>query len=726
MLAARALSRLLGLGDASTDLPPLADLLAALLGLADGSRHKALLPVVGLPLEVAIVRRGAGVLVSAYHTDASPEVVALDRRVPLRALLDAASEALREDESSSADLADGAAARLRARAAEARIVDVGDDGASAVRMRGGAEADPGDGQPLAFGYEVAVFPARAEPRDRVWHADVHAMLFGGQIWAWARGRRIPVMRGPALLAVQRMLAATGAVVEAAEGNRPANVRLRAGSFVVGMRRDKTGAVSLSVGSDEDGVVTIPALDLEAACVPVLRLGSEMLRALVSIDRSQARNLRVRSLRAELRRLSRLLKSRARATSFVNADPDRLRASTPPSVGDAASDGPRAASRWTARWSVALDGLDAEQCLSCGPLFVVGGEKGLFAIDRDEGRVAWRNAAPTVAAYVAGANVLTLGPDGAVAARDVATGDSIFETRVTPRAGGAPLGLLATGANLVPTAIIAEGSDRLVALDLRTGEPRWRFSTRGHGAFRLRRAGRALLCATGDSSLAALDLVSGEIAWRFVDDLRFTTAPVVIGDTVVALTGEPGRGDAEIIGLDLYEGRIRFRSALEHAAAAPPVAAGDVVLVPTHEGRRGGLCALDARTGVVRWSVPDPGVAQGAGLLAYDDRLVVQTPAASTLLDLATGAVTWSHAFTTSRGDDIPRRLDPLLRGGAIIAPGSSVEVLRASDGARIGGALPCDLVPDVLLADERGWIYVGEESGHLMALAPVPRLSLVR
>lgn len=726
--ASRSLARLLGLGESESELPPLFDLVVALLALADGSRQKVLLPVVGLPIEIALVRRGASVLSSAYHTDASPEVVTLDRRVPLRALLDAAVAALEEEGAAGAGVEARAIERLVARAGAARIAEIGDDGHGAVRRTGGALTDPGEAQPLAFGFEIAVFPSRTDAGGRVWHADVHAMLFGGQIWAWARGRRLPVMRGAALLAVQRMLAATGAILEAAEQGRAANVRLRAGSFVVGMRRERAGSVSVSIGSDEDGVVTVPALELEAACTPILRLASEMLRALVSLDRAQARNLRIRSLRAELRRISRLLKTRARATSFVNADPDRLRASAPPLDGSAGGGrGAAPASRWLPRWSLAMNGLDAEQCLAAGPLLLLGGESGLSAVDRDEGRLLWRTETPSIATSVTATSALTLGPEGALEARDLASGDALFRTKVAPRTGGAPIALVAASTSLVPTAVVAEGSDRLVALDLRTGELRWRFSTRGHGAFRLARAGRALVCASGDTSLVALDLSSGDIAWRFVDDLRFTTTPAVADDTVVALTGEPGRGAAELVGLDLYEGRVRFRQALEDVAVGGPVAvSSDLVLIPTSAGRRARLLALEARTGVVRWSIPDPGVAQGAGLLAFDERVVVNLARETTLLDLRTGEALWQHSRACGRGDDVPRRLDPLLRGGAIVAPGSGVEVLRTSDGTSLGGALPCDLVPDVLLADERGWIYVGEESGHIVALAPAPRLALVR
>ena len=36
------------------------------------------------------------------------------------------------------------------------------------------------------------------------------------------------------------------------------------------------------------------------------------------------------------------------------------------------------------------------------------------------------------------------------------------------------------------------------------------------------------------------------------------------------------------------------------------------------------------------------------------------------------------------------------------------------------------LYPILCRLDERGWVYIAEESGHVAAYAPVPHLSLVR
>ncbi|MDQ3037272.1 MAG: hypothetical protein M3Y87_33065, partial [Myxococcota bacterium] len=107
--------------------------------------------------------------------------------------------------------------------------------------------------------------------------------------------------------------------------------------------------------------------------------------------------------------------------------------------------------------------------------------------------------------------------------------------------------------------------------------------------------------------------------------------------------------------------------------------------------------------------------------------VINTPKGSVhALDLATGDPLWTRNLAHPVSDDVPRRLEPVLRGGALFIPAAAVHVLRTADGASIGGALPCDLVPDVMRVDERGWVYVAEESGHLAALAPAPHLTLLR
>lgn len=739
------------------ELPPLSDLLHALLELAEGERHKALVPVIGSPMEIALVRRGASALVSVYHTEASPSVISVDRRVPLRALIDATAAALAEqleDERSETDpFARALERRLLARSEEAPIVPVDDDGRVASRVRGGAVDDPGQERPLAFGFDASIFPSQGDREDAVSHADVHAMLFGGQLWAWVRGRRIPVYQGPILLAAQRMLAACGGFVDAWREGRPAHVRLRTGTFTVALRGEKAespsreaGHVSITLGSDESGVVTIPQLEIPSAARAILRLSSELLRALCAADRTQTKNLRVRTLRAEVRRISRAVREVSRAGSFENDDPDRLRlrARSETAAGDVSApdlggrpEPKRSATSlsWTGRWTASLASLDADQTHLSGSILVTSTEAGLVALDRDSGDALWQAPGKNSLVLVSPLGVLSAGERGELVHRDLFSGDVLFETRLgskkSERAQGVLSGSIASGPAIPPTALLTEGREGISALDLRTGELRWRFTSTGQGTIKVERSGRALVVAGSDGAVSVLDVVSGQVLWRFADDVHAATTPAVVSDVVVLVSGEPGRGSHELLGLDLFSGKLLYRVDLPSAAELAPIAAGTHVLVAMKSGKNTALSAYDPRSGEELWSRSDPGVGSGAGLLAVDGKIFVNAPSGRlAALDLANGQTRWQRVLSAAESDDVPRLLTPILRSGALFVPSGTIHVLRPDDGASIGGrsegGLPSDLVPDLVRIDERGWMYVGEESGHLVALAPQARLALVR
>ena len=97
-------------------------------------------------------------------------------------------------------------------------------------------------------------------------------------------------------------------------------------------------------------------------------------------------------------------------------------------------------------------------------------------------------------------------------------------------------------------ILSEARSHLCAVDLRTGQPRWRFRAHGPGALQLARSGRVLCVTSGDGTVDALDLASGEVVWRFGDGVRFCLRPTVCREVVVAVAGEPrgaNRLDAEL-------------------------------------------------------------------------------------------------------------------------------------------------------------------------------------
>jgi outer membrane protein assembly factor BamB len=713
-------------GAECADLPSPRDVLGALVAMAEGARKKVLVPFAGVPLEMALLRRGASVLVSLYHTEAAPDVLVLDRRVPLDQAIESSCAVL-------AALEPDQHQRLLQRATELDIVEERDTGLSATRQRGGVLEDPGERETLAFGFEAAIFPSQELPRDGVSHADVHAMLFGGQLWAWVRGRRVTLVRsGPVLLAVQRMVSAVGALVTAWEEDRALHVRLRSGSFLVGVRRDRKDAreIALTLGCEDDGAITIPALAIEDACMPVLRVAAEVLRALVTVDRTQGRNLRIAALREEVRRLRRTVRARTKAVGFTNDDPERRRSmslaldSEPPRArNDERAPGTL---RFASRWNVVIDGLDATTTFFCGDRLVLSNERRVLALHRDDGQCLWQHEGAAQSAFLADSSVVRLGADGLVEVREIATGELMHRMRLAPRVGGAPTGVFVGGGGIPPIGLVAEGRDRLAAIDLRTGELRFRYTARSPGTFRLRRAGRLVIAVNGDGNVDAIDVVSGEVVWRCTAPAKFCLTPTTHGAMAIAVAGEPGRGDATLYGIDLLSGELVYKQPLGGPVATAPQMLDRQLVVALTGARRGVLASHEPETGEIRWAIPDPGVGTGGGVVSTDRAIFVNASSGKLVaLDPQTGDALYTRVLSNPVSDDVPRKLTPLVRGGALFVPSAAVHVLRPADGSAIGAAPPCDLVPDSLHVDERGWMYVAEESGHLLALAPVQALRLV-
>lgn len=720
-------SLLLG-GRLGAEIPSPAELAAATSALAMGQKRKALLPLATEPLEYALVRRGESVLVSCYGTASAPVVYQLDRPVSLDALLQACAKAMFATARHELDpTARQIAIRVAERVLGTKIVTDPDDTRIPINQRGGALEAPSQAVPLAFGYEAAIYPSSSPNQRRSSRADVHALLFEGNLWAFVRGRRLPLAQGPIMLAAHRMVVAVRTLVEAWDTGRPTHVRLRAGAFQIAMRMSSRQLVSVELCSERHGELTATSLSMAEASLPVLRLTSDLLRSLVAADRGQSRNLRVRALRQEVRQLRREIRSRRSADSFVNLDPDRLRMSgSTPALPETRPQSPATASlQFDERWRLSLEGLDANSVFMCGDRLVVVTPSHLLAVGREDGEVLWARPGQAAATLMAGRALIRLSSDGEVELCSVEDGETYGSTHITPRIGGPPIGLMAGGGSVPPVAVITEGSHRLVAIDVRTGEPRWRFASRTGGEFRMTKLGRVLLVTCGEEALHALDLTTGEDVWRFAGEGSFRFKPVVQSETVIA-SASRGTREGALFGIDLYTGQLRWQRDLAGAPSADPCTAPGVVLVST-AGAEPTLTAHGAGDGRPVWHTKDPGLGIGAAGLAIDDLWIVNAPFGQLSgLDVESGRQRWTNNLADALADEIPRRLEPVLRGGALFVPASSVHVIRPSDGRRLSASLPCELVPDLMRVDERGWIYIAEESGYLAAYAPKPMLTLLQ
>jgi outer membrane protein assembly factor BamB len=747
---------LLGHRHPSTELPSLADLGGALIDLSENRRAKITLPLSYTPAEFALVRDGEHVLVSCYDLEAATHVYVLDRPVSLSGLLHAcAQQALQLADHCQQSDERVFYLSLAERLGQVRVHPHTSEthfGGSPVVRSGGATSAPADEAPLAFGFTARIRPGTASSGvvEHSERADVHATLFTGQLWSYVRGKKIELVRGPIWLAVQRMVQALHAMLPAWEEGRAAYTKLRAGSFSVAFRLEPSGEVALTLGSEEAGSITIPALSMNDATRPVLRLATDLIRTMVQCDVQQSKNLRVTALGEEVQGIRRRIQARKQIDNIINHNAERHRwwstsewsrasiqavaslggGTRPASVSMATS---TQRLRFAERWRHQIEGLQSCGTYLCGDRLVVATPHETTALSRADGSVLWSHPAHTVFSTMTGTALLRVAPSGDVELCDVRDGEMYAAHRMTSKYGTRVIGVVGGGADLPPLAILEDGKEHILAVDVRNGQARWRFGRPGASSFQVRRSGRMLLVVSGDASVHALDIVSGEIVWRFVERATFATEPAVVRDMAVVVSGDPHRNGASsgtegLYGIDVFSGALRWSTELRGAPSHAPIATDERVLVPHRIAEQSWVSAIHPSDGQTLWTVPDPGLADGGASLAVDQRWLVNAPSGHlTAIGLQDGVLNWQnvlHARPTS--EDLPRRLDPILRLGALFVPSAQAHVVSPSDGSTLQGALPCDLIPDFLRVDERGWVFVAEESGHLRAYAPVPYLQLVR
>ena len=380
---------------------------------------------------------------------------------------------------------------------------------------------------------------------------------------------------------------------------------------------------------------------------------------------------------------------------------------------------------------------------------------MWALDRTSGRVLWRTDTTRGTSVVTPGGIARLAPDGRLSVHDFGTGEPTLRTRIAARVGGPVAGAVVHLPGVPRLVIVTEGEHHLVAVDLTSGEPRWRWSwgaTRGpaRGTPRMKRAGRLVYFTCGDGALTALDVMTGAVVWRLRDRLRFRTPPAIAHDATFVVAGG-AHGVAHLYAVDPYSGHVRWSRPIGDSNApctvegAPLVAAGAVAVAVRHKTglalvafrREDGapIASQAAPAGPARSVAPT-----GTSWLAVDDAFIGNAPTGEIVaVDATTGELRWRHVLGPRPLEaDVPRRLEPVLRCGALFVPCSltlgvknplelvaGISILRPSDGATLGTIAPTEAIPDLLRVDERCDVYVAEDSGHLVAFGALPRLSLL-
>lgn len=725
----------------------LRDLAWALADLVRVPRGKRIVRFYEDAWELCVERLARTATLSVYRGGPEPTVLVYDRAVVFEemcaSVVDAIDATIARHSKRAPITVELTDVRRVLEEARKGATDFGDE----VPAPSAVSVDIDRDAPISFSAEFSMRPGPTgalahEPS--VERADLHALLVRGRMRAEIRGRSVDVGEMYPFLFAERMLDLTRRALDAWERGQPFFARVDAGGAMIGLRCVSAdvppAALTISPGSaSEDArnrrdrtISTFPELSLFDVVESALAFGRALVRALVRRDRTQGGNLRLAAFRRDLRAASDSLREVRRQDARINPAPESYRAFAHQvrAKQEAGSLAGATRLRYTQRWRALVPGIDLRATFLCGDRIVIGAALETYCLDRTSGELLWRRPTPRAASVVVTpAGVARIGADGAISLHDFTSGEVTLRTWIAPRIAGPCAGAVVNTAGLPKLLVVTEGDKHLVAIDLTSGEARWRYAWGRAGALRLKRVGKLLYVASGDSALTAVDVQTGAVVWRSRDRLRFCAGPSVDHEMLFAVAGGVSSA-ATLHAIDPYSGGASWSARIPSSPCTvegPPLLTTSSVTVAVRDRRGLRLSAFDRVTGAPLFHTDTPVAPVGTSWLAVDDLLVGNTPTGELIgIDGTRGTLRWKHALGRGLDSDVPRKLEPVLRSGALFVPHTDVQIFRPSDGAHLGSVGPCDAIPDLLRVDERCDVYIAEESGHMAAFGAGPRLSLVR
>jgi outer membrane protein assembly factor BamB len=681
--------------------------------------------------ECGLELSGRDVLLSLYRPTPAPRVVTHERRVARSDLVGTQVQLLGEIAKPRSEATPNpgrdrfalSAQRLRAKLTRPGLCGEAPPASRVARSASGARIGS-----LSFRAEGRFKAAQGMSPDssRVERSDLHALLVEGVLTLQAGNVVITSQRSQLFLDAERLVLGAEEVLGTWEAGRVLATRLKLSELQLALYRTRSdGMIEVSVrdltreaSRRRPHLITVDSLSwVRAVCDFALELSAEFCHA----DERQRRNLRLTALTRSAQRL--IERASTEDGSLTNQNPDDYRRFAKRRRSMATGMWERGGKmRFTARWVATVPGLDLRATFLCGDSVIVDSSRETACIDRANGKIAWRVPSGPAACTVSPAGLIRFRADGHLSSVDLATGETRFALQLKPRTGGGAAGSVVYTEGLPKVLALTEGDSQISAVDLITGEVRWRHTASRPGSYRLRRVGKLLLVAGGNGTLFALDLITGAAVWRHVSRLPFTGALAVDQKSALAISGAPGSW--QLSHIDPWTGCCNWTEEMLEAPlpGKHPLLTSSVVVVPVGNEDSAGAEAFDRVTGRSIWRHHANLASATSAWLAFDDLIVINDGAGVlTCLDASTGRPLYNHVFAGSSEADTPRRLEPVLRNGALFVPQQQVHVVRPRSGELIG-AVPPDLVPDLLRVDERCDVYVGEESGHLAAFGTAPRL----
>lgn len=310
-------------------------------------------------------------------------------------------------------------------------------------------------------------------------------------------------------------------------------------------------------------------------------------------------------------------------------------------------------------------------------------------------------------------ILAADRNGLVQARDIQTGDLIWETETEFQFSAGP----GMGSEL---AILATRNAEVVAFDMETGAKQWVANVSSEVLATPVVANNIVIVRTIDGKVVALNEKDGTQLWVFERSvpalsIRGTGSPIIVGDNVIA-----GYANGKLLALRLSDGKNSWetsiaipsgRSEIERLVDldVDPIETDGIIFVSSYSG---GTTAILEFDGDVLWRNEDVSSYSG---LSYDWRYLYIGDASSHVwqLDQRNGASLWKQDELYNRVLTAPVAYEDYVVAGDY---DGYLHWLSVNDGRQLGRIKIADSAIDARPVVVDNVVYIYSNDGTLAAL----------
>jgi|GEM_PF-4911265 len=695
------------------------------------------IPFYESPWVITIVFEGKSVFFSFYRAGGNPYVEVKDIEISLSSMIDAvlnAGETLLGDllEISPQMVADSFVSELLSAIERLKKINIEDATSNCVSLQSSFTVEYCPKQSLKKGFSIG-YVFEATSRDFLSSvipnkSDLYSLMGKGKIDFVFRDRERFSASCYIYFVMEKLVELCRGLLEYIESSRTFEIVSSVENIKMEMKYDgKSGLCAFSIRKEDDNssVITMRGIDPFVIVDEVLKTSKDFRKRIGELNATQRSNLRFEIFSEEVDTLSSWRKDlESHNLKRGSLAASSLRFEAPSLIEEKESKKENSVFfkakklMYVRLWEAEVEGLRLDSTYLCGDRVILTGGKEIFSLERYSGDLLWRKKLEeqdAISFMTGQSGILRFEPGGKLRLIDIESGKTSWETRIIPPFGP-PSGIVAGGGRKPRFAILTSGESSIVAVDLCTGEAKWKYRTRRGSRFNFAKFGKFLFVVCGTNTFHCLDVDTGDLLWRYNARYKFMDTPVCWGSNVAVWGREWGEREGRLFVFESLTGEEAWSCLCEGRIAIPPVKAGEIVCIAFYQGLNLIIRGLNSQNAAVVWERNLGNFASIFSWMSIDDRIVMNIIGGVIIcLKAEDGTVLWSRNIGGNASSDVPMNLEPILRGGGLFIPADTTYVFSSSDGTLLHKLDDDSPVPDFLRVDENYAIFVGEMSGYFSA-----------